>query len=807
MWRNYLKIAWRNLWKHKTYSLLNIIGLAIGLCCFLLIALYVVNELSYDRFNEKAERIYRINSDIRIGGNEMKLPATSDMMGQLLQKDYPEVENFTRVYTYSGRKLFKKGNIFLDEKQAFVDSTFFDVFTLPAIKGNTQNALTEPHTVVITRSAAMKYFGTTDVVGKNIETNDKGNKFYQIKAVIEDVPENSHFDFDFFFPMQNVDYRWGQPTSHNFFTYLLLRPSTDPKDFERHFSKYIDNYVLPEAKKFMSIESMKEFEEAGNGLKYSLIPLTKIHLYSDRQSEILPGGDIKYIYIFSAIAIFILVIACINFMNLTTARSANRAKEVGIRKVLGTGRKNLITQFLVESVLIVTFSMLIALLLSFLALPAFNAVSGKSIHLTELLTLPFIVLLILLPFVVGLLAGSYPAFFLSAFRPIQVKGKLNQGGKTWGLRSTLVVFQFVTSIVLIIGTIVVYRQLNFIQQANLGYDKSEVLVIDGTGVLGDKVNTFKNEVLQLSGVKSGTVSGFLPVSNSSRSDQTFSKDAVMNSTNSVDMQKWRIDKDYLETMGMQIKEGRNFSEKFPSDSSAIILNETAANILGYDEPVGQKIYTIGNSGNSVAYNIIGVVKNFNFESLKREIAPLSFLLSKDTGITSFKITAGNAQTLIPQIEGKWKSLAPEMPFSYRFLDNAFDQMYKSEQRIGKLAVIFSVLAIFIACLGLFGLATFIAEQRTKEIGIRKVLGASVKGVVGLLSKDFLKLVLIAFLIAIPIALWSMHKWLQDFAYRTNLSWWIFALAGSVAMLIALVTISFQALSAATANPAKSLRSE
>ncbi len=767
MIRNYFKIAWRNLWKHKTYSLLNIIGLAIGLSCFLLIALYVINELSYDRYNLKAANIYRINSDIQIGGGAMKLASTSDVMGQLLKKDYPEVENYSRIYTYSGKKLIKKGNSFIDENQAYVDSTFFDLFTLPAIKGNPRKALTEPNTVVITRSAALKYFGTVDVVGRNIETNDT-TRFYQVKAVIEDVPKNSHFNFDFFFPMLNLDYDWGQPTNHNFFTYLLLEPGTDPKAFEKHFLKYIDDYVLPEAKKFMSIKNMKEFEEAGNSIRYSLFPLTEIHLYSDRQAEILPGGDIKYVYIFSIVAIFILVIACINFMNLTTARSAKRAKEVGIRKVLGSERKYLIAQFLVESVLIVTFSMFLALFITLLILPAFNSLSGKFLYFSELLTAPFLPFLILMPLAVGILAGSYPAFFLSSFRPIQVlKGKFTRGGKTWGLRSTLVVFQFVTSIVLIIGTIVVYRQLNYIQKVNLGFDKNEVLVIDGTYVLGNNINTFKNEVLQLAGVKSGTVSGFLPVSNSSRSDQTFSKDAVMNSTNSIDMQQWRVDTDYIETMGMKIIDGRNFSKKFPSDSSTVILNETAVKMLGYKKPVGQQIHTIGSGSKSVTYSIIGVVKNFNFESLKQEIAPLCLVLSKNTGITSFKINAGSAQTLIPQIENKWKAFSPEMPFSYRFLDNAFEQMYRSEQRVGKLAVLFSVLAIFIACLGLFGLATFIAEQRTKEIGIRKVLGASVKGMVSLLSIDFLKLVLIAYVIAVPLALWSMHTWLQDFAYRVN----------------------------------------
>ena len=444
MIRNYLKIAIRNLWKNKTFSFINIAGLAIGLSCFLLIALYVLDELSFDKYNANADRIYRINSDIRFGGADLHMPVTSDMMGQLLKKDYPQVEQYTRIYTFNGDKLIKKGTEYINEEHvAHADSTFFDVFTLPAIEGDTRTALNEPNTVVITESMAKKYFSSVQALGKNIEVKDEKNPLYKVTAVIKDIPENSHFHFDFIFSMKNVDYNWGQLTSHNFYTYIRLKKGTDQKAFEKNFDQYIDKYVLPEAKQFMNINSMEEFKKAGNSLVYTLMPLTQIHLNSNRQFELSPGGNIQYVYIFSAVALFILIIACINFMNLTTARSANRAREVGIRKVLGTEKRQLVKQFLFESTTMVIIALLIAIPAVWLVLPLFNDMAAKKMTTGSLVTPYILPLLIALPFVVGLMAGSYPAFFLSAFRPIEVlKGKLKLGAKSGILRSVLVVFQF-----------------------------------------------------------------------------------------------------------------------------------------------------------------------------------------------------------------------------------------------------------------------------------------------------------------------------------------------------------------------------
>lgn len=811
MLKNYLKVAWRNLVKNKVFSFINIIGLATGLTCFILITLYVLDELSYDRYNENADRIYRINSFIRMGGSEVKLPVASDPMGAALKKDFPQVEEFVRFYNSNGAKSIRKGNEYIsDPNVVHADSTLFNVFTLPAIYGDTKNALNDPNTVVITESAAKKYFGTVDAVGKMIETNENGKTLYKVTAVIRDVPHNSHFRFELFFSMDNAPYQFGSYLSHNFQTYVLLKKGVDYRDVEKLFPKYIESYVLPQAKAVMQINSMEDFKNAGNSLEYSLMPLLKIHLYSDLFPELGVNGNVKYVYIFGAVAIFILLLACINFINLSTARSMNRSREVGIRKVLGTSKTKLILQFLSESSLTVIIAMVIAVFTAWKILPLFNDLSAKQLTPSLLFGSKMLVILIALPVIVSLLAGSYPSFFLSSFNPVTVlKGKAGAGSHKSVLRSSLVVFQFFTSIVLIIGTITVFRQLNFIQNRKIGFNKDQVLVIDGTGVLGNSTGSFKNEIKQLPGVIEGTYSGYLPVAGSARNDNTWSKEAVLNSSNTFNMQMWRVDEDYIPTLSMEMKTGRNFSRAFGTDSSAMILNETAVSMLGLKDPIGKKMYTLVNSQTNEVrgYEIVGVVKNFNYESLRQRIGPVCFILGNSSWSTAFKIKPQYAQAVIGQVEQKWKSLSTGVPFSYHFLDESFNNMYRAEQQVGRVAIAFAVIAVIIACLGLFGLATYMAEQRTKEIGVRKVLGATVNDIVMMLSRDFLVLIVIASLIAFPIAWWAMYKWLQDFEYRVNIGWWIFILSGITAMVVALCTISFQAIKAALSNPVKSLRTE
>ena len=811
MIKNYLKIAFRNLWKHKGFSTINIVGLAMGLGCFIVIAMYVFDELSYDRYNEKAEQIYRINSDIRFGGPDIIMAQSADPMGETLKNDYPEVEESVRFYKNSGSKLIKKGDEYINEsKVVHVDSTLFNVFTLPSVVGNTKTALQEPNTVVITESAAKRYFGSAqDAIGKTLETNDKGSTLYKVTAVLKDIPKNSHFDIEFFFSMANIQYQMGNFLSHNFNTYIVLAPGTDYKAFSKNFRDVINKYVLPQASQFMDVKSMEQFEQAGNKLEYSLTPLTDIHLKSSRGGELGVNGNIQYVYIFSAAALFILLIACINFMNLTTARSSGRAKEVGIRKVLGTEKKALVWQFLTESTLIAFIALALAIALTWLSLSWFNGIAGKEILISTLFNSKYLIFLLLLPLMVGLMAGIYPAFFLSAFQPITVlKGDISKGHKKNNLRSFLVVFQFSTSIILIIGTIVIYRQLNHIQNSQVGFQKDHVLVVENSGLSDQQRETVKAEIEQLTGVKSASFGGYLPVSDSSRSDTTFSTETVMTETNGFNMQVWNVDYNYITTMGMEIIEGRNFSREFGADSLGMILNETAVKSAGFKDPIGKKIYTsFGPNEPMMPYTIIGVVKNFNYESLRKNVGPLCMVLGNNSWESIYRFNTSDVSGLIDNIENKYKAMAAGMPFNYHFLDDSFDKMYRQEQRVGKVALTFSFLAIIIACLGLFGLATYIAEQRTKEIGIRKVLGASVSNIVTMLSINFIKLVLISFVIATPIAWWFMNKWLQDFAFRINFSWWIFAITGIMALLIALVALSFQAIKAAISNPVKSLRTE
>jgi len=809
MFKNYIKISWRNLVRNRIFSIINITGLAIGLSCFLLIALYVMDELNYDRHFENANRIYRINSDIRFGGDNLHMALTSDMMGQLLKKDYPQVEEFTRIFTFNGEKLIKKGEQYIDEeKLANADSTFFKVFSLPAIEGDTKTALNDAHSVVITASTAIKYFGTTHALGKILVTKGNSNNLYRVTAVIKDIPQNSHFNFDFIFSMKDVSYNWGQLTSHNFYTYLLLSKGTDEKAFEKNMDEYTARYVMPEVNQYLHIRNKEELEKSGNRISYTLMPITKIHLYSDRSYEESPGGNIQYVYIFSVVALFILLLACINFMNLNTAQSANRAKEVGIRKVLGTERGGLIIQFLMESTWMVGISLILAFGIVDYALPIFNRLASKSMSLSSLFSTSVLPLILALPLIVGLMAGGYPAFFLSAFRPIEaLKGKLRQQVRPVSLRSILVVFQFATSIILIVGTLVLYSQLNYIQTTNIGFKKDQVLIIDRAYSLNNNLDAFVTGIRNMPGVLSGTLTAYLPVSNSSRRDNTFSKDPDMNAKNGLDMQNWRVDYDYLKTLGIEIIKGRNFSPQFTSDSDAMIINESASKILGYADPTGKKIYAMGAKSQSLAYNIIGEVKNFNFESLHHAIGPLAFQLRSSTRFAVFRLNTKNITGLVAQIQKKWRAFEPELPFTYRFLDDSFDEMYRTEQRTGKIALIFSILAIFIACLGLFGLATFIAEQRTKEIGIRKVLGASFRDIIIILSGNFMKLIAIAFVLGAPLAWYFMNSWLRDFAFRIEIGWWVFAIAGLLVVSIALITVSFQAIKAALSSPVAALRSE
>jgi putative ABC transport system permease protein len=779
----------------------------LGLTTCLLIVFYVFDELSYDRYNIKLDRIYRLNNDMKFGGNENSYSESPAPTAAALKADFPEIEQVTRFRQRGGNQVKKGSQNIQEDNMIYADPGIFDVFTLPMIDGKPGSALKETHSVVITEKIALKYFNSTNVVGRVLTFNDTA--LYKVTGVIKNIPRQSHFNFDFFISMptlaESKDDSW---FSNNFDTYILFRPGVDAKKFEAKLPEFMRKHGEPQLQSILHMTFAK-LEQTGNYFRFSLILLKKIHLESHTKYDLGSKGDIKIVYIFSAIAVFILLIACVNFMNLSTARSSNRAREVGVRKVLGSPRKYLVAQFLTESVMVTLVGAIIAVFAAWAFLPLFNQVAAKELIVTPQIIGWLIPVMITFIIVVGCIAGSYPALFLSGFQPIDVlKGKLAAGFKGGMLRSSLVIFQFAISIFLIIGTIVIYNQLKYIQNKDLGYDRDHVMIVNRVWTLGKKAKTFKEEIKQLAGVKSATMTGYLPTDGANNNSSLF-KDPVLDAKKAIQSSIWNVDEDYIPTLGIKMKAGRNFSAVMKTDSTAIIINEAAAQLLGFSNPLNQLLYLPMDSKASVMkpFHIIGVIKDFNFKSLRDNVTPLILFDSEDTGCLSIRMNSANIPALLAQVKDKWKSMSPNLQFDYTFMDQDFYALYRSEQRIGKIAIAFTSLAVIIACLGLLGLAAYAAEQRTKEIGIRKVLGANISTIVGMLSKDFIKLVLIAIIIASPLAWWAMHKWLQDFAYHQNIQWWVIAFAGLAAILIAFVTISFQSIKAALTNPVKSLRSE
>lgn len=591
------------------------------------------------------------------------------------------------------------------------------------------------------------------------------------------------------------------------YTYLVLSKNADPKKLEAKFPQLVAEHVAPELQRDMGYNLTKAKKEAST-FRFSLMPLTRIHLHSHTKYELEPNGDIHYVYIFAALALFILLIACVNFINLSTASSSQRAREVGIRKVLGSLKQNLIFRFLAESILLTFCAMILALSIIFLLLPYFNHLSGRHIPAFFFLNYKTVILMFFLSVLTGLVAGIYPAFFLSSFKPVKVlKGTLSSSSSRRNImRGGLVVFQFVISISLIIATIVIHRQLHFMQNKKLGFDKDHVLVIQNTYTLGSNEDAFRQQLMQNNQVVNATISENVPGQKVDNFTQVYPDNNSGNQNSSeVHINIFHVDNNYIPTLGIKVLEGRNFSPDFPSDSSGVVINEAAAYALGWAhaDPVGKYVVRSGRT----KYKVVGVVKDFNYTSLKHEVAPLMMMLGRNNGAIMVKVKTANIQNFLSNIRKKWDSFSPGASFSYSFLDTKFAALYQSEQKTGQIFTIFAIVAIIIACLGLFGLTTFTAYKRTKEIGVRKVVGASVSNIVFLLSKDFLKLVFIAIIIAVPIAWLAMNKWLQNFAYRINISWWIFLVAGVLAIAIALITVSWQAIRAARANPVDSLRAE
>lgn len=804
MIRNYLKTAWRNIRKNKLFSFINILGLSIGIATCFIIMLYVQDELSYDRFNKNADNIARVVFHADINGGKIDESVSMPPVAQTMKRDFPEVEDATRILSFGTPKIIYSNTVFKDDRFALVDPNFFSIFTLPMIKGDAKTALAQPGGIVLTQETAEKFFGKQEPMGKIIQVNTDSNRVYKVTGIIRNIPANSHFHFDAFGSLTS----WANATSDtwlggSYHTYLLLRPGTDIKKMEARFPAMVEKYMGPQIQQQMGL-SLHDFITKGNSLGFALQPLKDIHLNSNTTTEFEPGGNATYVYIFGGVAIFMLIVACINFINLSTAGASKRAKEVGVRKVAGSGKLQLISQFLSESILITFFALFIAFALVQLALPAFNNISGKHLSFDVKPIFAFIGLGLL----VGVVAGIYPAFYLSSFKPIAVlKGKLTANNKSFGLRSGLVVFQFFISVALIIGTIVVYQQMKYIQNKDLGFNKEQILTIPNSYALGSNEQVFKQQMLQDSRIVNATASYYKPAGPSNYNNALAFPQGNDNLV--VDGVEYHVDENYIPTLGMKMVSGRNFSKEFATDSLGIILNETAAHALGWNDmtAVGKTVVRQNSDrGNNIPFHVIGVVKNFNFKSLHEAISPLYMTLQPEGGLI-FKIKTADVAGLLATMKKNWDTYNTGEPFTYEFMDDLFNKTYSTEQKTGSILNIFSVLIILVASLGLFGLVTYTAEQRTKEIGIRKVLGASVSQVTQMLSKEFLKLVLIASLIAFPVAWWAMNKWLQSFAYRISISWWIFLVAGFGALLIALITVSFQAIKAAIANPVKSLRTE
>ncbi|WP_335965103.1 ABC transporter permease [Galbibacter sp. PAP.153] len=808
MIKNYFKIAWRNLKSQPFFTILNIFGLAIGLAGGLLVSLYIYDEFSYDRMFVDADRIYRINADLKFGGDIHNFATVTAPMADAIRSDIPEVEMTTRFRTV-GTMLLKKTGSVINVKEThatYVDSTFFNMFGIDLLVGDPKTALKEPNTLILTKTAAKKHFDINNAVGQPLILNNGDT--YTVTGIIDDFPKNSFLrDYGVFMAMTGYrDARVPNWAGNNFQTYIKLMPGTNASDIQQRLQAIVGRYVIPGIQEVFPGITEEQLLASGSYLNYSTIALKDIRLHSNRAAEISPNNSIQNIYILSFIALFLIVLASINFMNLSTAGSLKRAKEVGIRKTLGANKAKLRIQFLTESCLIALGAMVMALIMALIGMPYFKQLSGKS------LAIPFVdpsfwAVALLATILLGLLSGSYPAFFMSKFVPVKViKGSGNVGGAR--LRNVLVIFQFAISVFLIISTLVVYQQMRFIQSKDLGFSKDQVLLLQDVYAAGGQVHSFKQRVKQLKGVQNASVSSFFPTP-SNRSQESFNREGALGAEHSISMQDWGVDYDYVSVMDLKIIAGRDFDRAFGADSTAIIINEAALNLFGMEpkEALGMRVTKVLEGENTSFYTVIGVVKNFHYESLRNDIGALSMSLGNFANGMAVKLSAGDFTNTIAQIEDIWKKVAPGQPFSYNFMDASFNTTYKSERRLGKIFITFTILSILIACLGLFGLAIFNAEKRTKEIGVRKVLGASVSQISYRLTADFLKLVGIAILVSLPIGWYVMNKWLEDFSYRTEIGWWVLVMAAAIAIIIAVLTVGYQSIKAAIQNPVQSLRME
>ncbi len=807
MFGNFFKVAIRNILKYRIFSFINIAGLAIGIACSLLIFLFVRYELSYDRFHEKGDRIYRLASRASIGNTKINQTGSSSETFRVFTAEFPEIESGVKFHRFGTVPVRLEGKTFYEGNCVAVDSTYFDIFTQHMIYGDQRSALVEPNTVVLTEDAARRLFGRVDVMGEMLTIGLSryfGDVLLTVTGICENLPPNSHFHPGVLislasFPSYVDRTGWSY---NNFTTYLLLAEGAEAPVLQKKIADYLEKLYIES----MGLERYNAWRAGGDFWEYYLQPLTGIHLDSDINGEFEANGNRNYVYMFMVISVVILVIACFNFMNLSTARSSLRAREVSIRKVVGSSRGGLIAQFLAESVFLSFMASAIAVAIVYLLLPGYRNLVGREIVFDPFASPLVIPALIGFAVVIGLLSGIYPAFVLSSFKPATaLKGKIGRDGRELWIRNGLIVLQFSIAIFLIIGVMIVYSQMRYLQNKALGFDKEQVLVIDNPGALGGGTGTFKDILRSRPGVV--TVSGATTIPGSSFANIGFNAEGV---DGHFTLNRCVCDPDYMTTMKLKMAEGRFFSREFPSDSTAAVLNMAALKLIGWEDPIGMTISNGASDGGT--FHVIGVVEDYHYESLHHEIRPMALFFSggyynSAERFISVRFETTDVAGTVRSVEKAWNEFAPGIPFSYSFLDTQYDNLYRNEQQIEQLFTIFSALAIIIGCLGLFGLSAFVVDRKTKEIGIRKVLGASVAGIVRLLNTSFLKVVLIANIFAWPAAWFVMNRWLENFAYRIDLGIGAFLLSGALALLIALITVSFQAMKAALADPVCSLKYE
>ncbi len=805
---NYVILAIRNLLRQKTYTAINLAGLAIGMSCCLIIFMIVGDEFSYDRFHKNADRLYRITLDAHVQDREFITARSSGPVAASLRETVPEVEAATHIRSRGGTPVsdcaIRYGDKAFNEYLLFfADSSFFKVFSCEVLEGDANTFLTQPNTIVITDVIARKYFGDETALGKTLQVD--GSSEFMICGVVKEFPRQSHWRFGLLASLVGRHIpetpNW---LNNSWYTYALLKKGTSRKQAESTFQSIVANHVRPAVEKELG-GNWTEMESRGMYYRYRFQPVSSIHLHSHLDEEAFPPGNAATVYALIMIAVFILLIACINFMNLTTARSARRAKEVGVRKVLGSHVPQLVFLFVGEAVLLTALAMIFSLGIMELALPLVNDLTSKSLSLEALASPRTLTVLTAFTIFVGALAGSYPAFVLSSFQPANVlKGKLRSGMRGSRLRSLLVVLQFAISIALMVGTMAVYRQLQFIRGRDLGFNKEQMLVVDNTWLLGEKCKSFKETLLNRPGIIAAGFTQNLP--GNDIGSAAYRREGDETSGLIMLRQLW-CDYDFLEVMGVRLKEGRFFNREFTTDSSnAVIINERAATLLGYEQPVGGKLIGFFAEGERTM-NVIGVTEDVHYEPLHQPILPMVTLLSRRAPTRVVLRVQGDIPAIIHDVKDQWRMFSGGQPFTSYFLDDRLERYYRTDQALGKLFGIFAGVGIFISCLGLLGLVTYATEQRTKEIGIRKALGATTPGIVSLLSKEFVKLVAIANLIAWPVSYFFINSWLQGFAYRIDLGWGVFVLAGGLALIIALLTVSVQTIKAALANPVEALRYE